>query len=164
MEAVDCFVVMINCQFNREHFQHRFNYKDHWYTMGVRDVRHPDSIRNRIYANPHEDWEKIKRRLPQYEPWLKQFDDCVQPRLWQCNYNIILRIAAMLGIKTKIIIDPMTPSTGTNRLVEICSILCAKTYLSGRSGIDYLETEKFANAGIKIEYQTVTDTRHVFET
>lgn len=163
MAAVDVFVLLTRCQFNREHYQHRFKYQDRWYTMGVRDVRHPDLILNRIYANPHENWAAIKRRLPQFVPWFSQFDDLIRPELWHCNMAIILRMAQLLHIKTEIIVDPVPSCTGTDRLVEICYALNAKTYLAGRSGAKYMDPEKFERVGIKVEYQTVTDTRHVFE-
>jgi hypothetical protein len=163
MAAVDTFVILTKCQFNREHYQHRFKYQDRWYTMGVTDVRHPDLIENRRYANPVEDWEKIKRRLPRFSAWLGQFDACIGPILWETNLKIITRIAALLDIHTEIIVDPNSSLTGTDRLVEICYCLGAKTYLAGRSGANYMDESRFAAVGIKVEHQEVTDTRHVFE-
>lgn len=164
MAQVDLFVVLTRCQFNREHYQHRFKFQDRWYTMGVKDVRHPDLICRRVYANPSEDWEKIKRRLPQHRPWFERFDDCIRDCLWATNYHIIVRMAAQLGIKTPIVLDPIINTTGTDRLVDICKAVDATAYLAGRSGASYMEPEKFAAAGIQLEYQTVSDTRHVFET
>jgi hypothetical protein len=163
MASVDIFVILTRCQFNREHYQHRFKYQDHWYTMGVKDVRHPDLIINRVYSDPKADWAKIKRRLPQFAAWFSQFDSFISPELWRTNLQIITRIAESLKITTDIIVDPHTTLTGTERLVEICYCLGAKTYLAGRSGANYMEPEKFEKVGIKVEYQTVTDTRHVFE-
>jgi hypothetical protein len=164
MAAVDRFVILTYAQFNREHFQHRFKFQERWYTMGVENVRHPDLIKNRVYANPQEDWAKIKRRVPQHAAWFSQFDDCIHPELVRCNLAIILRMAKLLGIETEVIIDPIPSCTGTDRLVEICYALGAKTYLAGRSGAKYMEPDKFEQRGIHVEYQTVTDTRHVFET
>ena len=163
MAAVDTFVILTKCQFNREHYQHRFKYQDRWYTLGVTDVRHPDLIENRRYANPAKDWEKIKRRLPCFSAWLGQFDGCIGPLLWETNLKIITRIAAQLNIRTKIVVDSNSALTGTERLVEICCDLGAKTYLAGRSGASYMDLAKFEAAGIKVEHQEVTDTRHVFE-
>lgn len=163
MAAVDVFVVLTHCQFNREHFQHRFKFKDKWYTMGVENVRHADEIAKRKYADHYGDWDKIKRRLPQYASWFNQFDDCITPCLWATNYSIIVMLAKQLGIKTNIILDPISTLTGTDRLVEICQMVEATTYLAGRSGATYMEPEKFKAANIKVEYQVVTDTRHVFE-
>lgn len=163
MAAVDTFVVLTKCQFNRRHYQHRFKFNQRWYSMGVHDIEHFDAIENKRYAKPAEDWAAIKRRLPQYAEWFRQFDDCIHPELWLTNYQIILRMAALLGIKTEIIIDPIPSCTGTERLIEICKALRATTYLAGRSGANYMEAEKFKAAGIELEFQVVTDTRHVFE-
>ena len=164
MAAVDRFVLLTYCQFNREHYQHRFKYQDKWYTMGVQDVRHPDLIVNKLYANRLQDWDKIKRRLPQHAAWFSQFDDCIQPHLWATNLHIILKMAERLGIKTDVIIDPITNLTGTDRLIEICRASHATTYLAGPSGAKYMEFEKFKAAGIAVEFQPATrDTRHVFE-
>jgi len=163
MAAVDTFVILTQCQFNREHYQHRFKYKNRWHTMSVRNVRHPDLILNRVYSSPYGDWDKIKRQLPQFKPWFDQFDDLIGPELWRTNMGIIIRMAQLLHIHTEIILDPTPSCTGTDRLVEICYALNAKTYLAGRSGAKYMDPEKFEQVGIKVEYQTVTDTRHVFE-
>lgn len=163
MASVDRFIVLTHCQFNREHFQHRFKFQERWHTMGVQDVRHIDSIRNRIYANPARDWAKIKQRLPKYKSWFEEFDDCIQSELWRTNFSIILRIAEQLKIRTEILIDPIPSCTGTDRLIEICRASSATTYVAGRSGASYMDLKKFAQAGIKVQLQTVTDTRHVFE-
>lgn len=165
MAAVDVFVVLTQCQFNREHYQHRFKLHDKWYTMSVDHVRHRDLIANRTYADPHKDWDFIKRRLPQYAGWFSQFDDCIDRSLVKTNFAIILRIAEQLGLNpSRIVYDPIPSCTGTDRLVEICRAVGATTYLAGRSGASYMELEKFAAAGITVEHQLVTDTRHVFET
>lgn len=161
--AVDTFVVLTQCQFNRRHYQHRFQYANQWYSLSVRDIQHFDTIYRKRYLNPKSDWESIKRRLPQFAAWFDQFDACLHEELWRCNLAIILKIAQLLNIKTPIILDPLTALTGTERIIEICQSLNAKTYLSGRSGADYLEMDKFARAGITVEFQTVNDTRHIFE-
>lgn len=164
MAAVDKFVVLTQCQFSREHYQHRFKYQDKWYTMGVSDVKHPAPINQRYYSNPHEDWDKIKRRLPQHAAWFSQFDECIQPMLWLTNVRIISKMMGLLKIKTDFLCDPITHLTGTDRLVEICQTLGATTYLAGASGAHYMELEKFAAAGITVEHQVPVDKRHVFET
>lgn len=164
MAAVDKFVVLTHCQFSREHYQHRFKYQDKWYTMGVTDVRHPDLIVRRTYADPQEDWDAIKRRLPQYAAWFSQFDDCIRPSLWATNFRIISKITGLLGIKTELLVDPITPLTGTDRLVAICQSLGATAYLAGASGASYMDLEKFKAAGITVEHQVAVDKRHVFET
>jgi hypothetical protein len=163
MAAVNIFVVLTKCQFNRRVYQHRFKFQEHWYSMSVQNIQHFEPIEDKKYACPHEDWAAIKRKLPQYADWFSQFDDCIHAELWRCNTQIIVRMAALLGIKTEIVMEHTSTLTGTDRLVEICYCLGAKTYLAGRSGASYMDSEKFTRAGIAVEHQEVTDTRHVFE-
>lgn len=167
MAAVDIFVVLTRCQFSREHYQHRFKYRDRWHTMGVRNIRHPAPILEKVYASPAEDWAAIKRQLPEHASWFSQFDEHIQPQLWMTNLAIILGIRDLLDIKTEVIIDPIPSCTGTDRLIEICLAFkqpqTSVTYLAGRSGGHYMDLEKFKAAGIAVEFQQVTDTRHVFE-
>lgn len=163
MAAVDVFVILTRCQFNREHYQHRFHYQNRWYTMSVSQPKHADIIINKRYANPVPDWLAIKRRLPAFTDWLSVFDAHIGPELWITNLAIIQIIAKQLGIRTNIILDPIPSCTGTDRLIEICRALNADTYLAGKSGANYMEPEKFQKAGIRVEYQVPKDTRHVFE-
>lgn len=165
MAAVDLFVVLTHCQFARDYFQHRFKHQNRWYTMGVRNPKHFEEISAKVYANPEEDWAKIKRQLPQHQKLFDQMDEHVTDSLWRTNFSIILALAKKLNIKTEIVIDPTSPLTGTDRLIEICKASSANVYMAGRGGShEYLELEKFQAAGIKVEFQTETvDPRHTFE-
>jgi len=46
-------------------------------------------------------------------------------------------------------------------LVEICKNYGASTYISGMSGKKYLETEKFVDSGINLEFQKSEDMNKV---
>lgn len=163
MEAVDVFVILARCQFEKGKYQNRFRFQNQWFTMSVNHGLQP--IIEKRYVRSKEDWEAIMGRLPKYAFTLSQFSSCVEETLWSCNLKIILAIAARLRIKTQIIMDPISSLKGTDRLVEICKILNADTYLAGQSGANYMESEKFADAGIKVEYQDLTkaDKRHSLE-
>jgi len=163
MAAVDRFVILSRCQFEKGKYQNRFRFNEAWYTMSVNHGMDP--IIEKVYTRPQEDWQKIKTRLPQFEKVFGQFDECIGHRLWLTNFRIILKMAKMLGITTEIILDPITSLKGTDRLVEICRALEADTYLAGQSGAHYMEPEKFAAAGIKVENQDLSkaDKRHSLE-
>lgn len=163
MAAVDVFVVLARCQFEKGKYQNRFRLQDQWFTMSVNHGLEP--IIDKRYVRPKEDWEMIMRRLPQFAFTLSQFSSCIESELWSTNLKIILAIAARLDIKTQIILDPISSLKGTDRLVEICKILEADTYLAGQSGAHYMEPQKFADAGIKVEYQDLAkaDKRHSLE-
>lgn len=163
MASVDVFVLLNQCQFNREVYQHRFKFNGRWYTMSVKDVRHIDLIVNRVYASPKEDWQRIKDRLPRHRKWFDMFDLCIQPSLWQTNYEIICRIRGIMRLTNRLVVSPPNMGTGTERLVNLCRHFGGTTYLAGRSGASYMDEKLFDHAGIKLEHQQVDDTRHLFE-
>lgn len=163
MAVADKFVILSRCQFEKGKYQNRFHLKDQWYTMSVN--RGLESIRSKRYVTPQADWDRIKRKLPQYRRILDKFDICIGESLWITNTKIIFAISEVLGITTDVIADPPTTFTGTDRLVEICRYVGADTYLAGQSGANYMEPDKFAEAGIKVEYQDLAkaDKRHILE-
>ena len=152
MAAADVFVVLAHVQFEKNNYQNRFHIGENWYTLSVIHGRSLETIMEKRYARPVEDWDKIKARLPEHARALDRFDDLICESLYRTNFRIILEIATRLKIKTEIVLDPALDSKGTDRLVEICRIFGADTYLSGPSGRKYLELDKFAQAGIAVEF------------
>ena len=150
MQDADVFVILKNCQFEKNGFQNRFNIGEKWYTMSTKKGLEP--ICNKPYLNPHKDWEKIKNKLPQYTDVLCFFDDDITDNLSQTNINIIRRISSLLGIETKIVEDFPTDKKSTSRLVELCQIHQATHYLSGPSGKNYLNVDEFNKNNIEVIY------------
>ena len=151
MMAADIFVILENCQFEKNNFQNRFNYNDKWHTLRVH--KGMDAIINKRYIDAKSDWKLIKKNLLKHENVLSLFDDDICDELSICNTNIILKVAKLLNIKTKIVTDYPTDLRGTDRLVDICLKNNATTYLSGTSGAKYLDMEKFTNSGISVIFQ-----------
>lgn len=147
----DIFVILQNCQFEKNNFQNRFNKDEKWYTMSVNKGLNPIHLKK--YLNPEKDWTRIKNMLPEYKNVLCFFDDCISESLSDTNSKIIFKIKNLLGIKTEIVFDYPTELTSTNRLVDICSKYGAKKYISGVSGSKYLELDKFKKNGIQIVFQ-----------
>src|SRR6185295_8932001 len=77
--------------------------------------------------------------------------------LGQLNIELLTWLLEEFGYKGKVIlasqldIDPSLKAT--DLLVEICKKGGATTYLSGVSGADYLELDKFKEANINVEFQ-----------
>ncbi len=65
IESVDRFIILENCQFEKNNFQNRFNIGSDWYTMSVNKGLEP--IVNKIYVNHNTDWIKIKNKLSKYK-------------------------------------------------------------------------------------------------
>lgn len=149
----DKFIIMVNCQFEKNGFQNRFNHLDKWYTMST--FKGMEEINKKKYVNPFYDWEKIKKGLPKYKTILENFDDCINESLFETNYNIIKKICSILDIKTDIIFDYPTKLTSTERLVDLCLKNNATRYIAGSSGINYMDIEQFRKNNIKIDFQSV---------
>ncbi len=152
MIEADVFVIIENCQFEKNNYQNRFHIDDKWYTMSVN--KGLDPINTKKYVFFEKDWLRIKSSLPKYKKILDLFDDCVSENLSQMNSLIIKKSASLLGIESKIVFDYPTNLTGTDRLVDICIRNNATTYLSGTSGSKYLEIDKFTSVGIDVIFQS----------
>lgn len=155
MEEADIFVILQNCQFEKNNFQNRFNKDDKWYTMSVN--KGLDPIITKVYTNYQEDWKRIKNNLSEYSSVLDKFDDCIEESLSKTNSNIIKRISDILNIKTKIVFDYETYLKGTERLVDICIKNGATTYISGISGKKYLDISKFNDNNIDVKFQNESE-------
>lgn len=150
MEEADIFVILKNCQFEKNGFQNRFNINKNWYTMSTK--KGLDPICTKSYLNPQKDWQKIKNKLPEYHDTLCLFDEDITDNLSETNINIIQRINSLLGINTTIEQDFPTDKRSTSRLVEICRTYQATKYLSGPSGKSYLDIEEFNDQNIEVVY------------
>ncbi len=151
IQQADIFVILENCQFEKNNFQNRFNMDGRWYTMST--SRHLKTIKDKVYLNAQEDWLTIKRKLPQYKRILDKFDDCITSNLSETNYKIITKLCNELNIETKLIKDFPTNLRSTERLVDICKKNNASVYISGTSGANYLNLELFENNNIKVKFQ-----------
>lgn len=147
----DVFIILNHVQYERQNYQNRFNIGDNWYTMSVESGLEP--ICNKNYCKPTDDWNRIKRRLPQYTSTLSQFDDCITYSLSVTNNKIIQKAAKLLEIDTPIYSDYETDLRSTARLIHICKMWNAKEYLSGISGSKYLDLQLFKAHGIKVVFQ-----------
>lgn len=155
MQQADVFVVLENCQFEKNGFQNRFNMNDTWYTMST--TRKLIPINEKPYLNHQKDWLRIKNKLPEHYEVLSQFDCCISDNLANTNIEIIKRIKNILEIDTKIVLDYPTEYRSTERLVDICKKNNATTYLSGISGMRYLNMDLFKKEKIEVIFQKEED-------
>jgi hypothetical protein len=149
--AVDLFIIMTHCQWEKGKYQNRFHVGKEWNTMSVNHGLEP--INKKVYTNHEKDWKRITDRYPQ----LKTFDGYISKSLAGTNTLIIMDALDTFNIKTTINTDYETNLRGTDRLVDICKYYGATEYLSGKSGRKYLELEKFEQAGIKVSFQDNPD-------
>ena len=159
IQQSDLFVFLTHCQFEKGGYQNRFNYNNKWYTMSTSRGLIP--IIDKTYINPHHSWNRIKEQLPDKEATLSQFDNDISDSLVETNINIIKRILNFQHLKSEIerwtVRDYKTELTSTERLVDICVMYGATTYLSGIGAKEYLNESLFEEKGINVEYQKIID-------
>jgi len=151
ISEADIFVIMGHCQFEKNNFQNRFKINDRWQTLRVKKGNDP--IIEKEYINAKEDWETIKRKLPDHKKTLQKMDYCISDNLLSTNTRIIKHICQELNITTEIVSDFPTKLKRSERLLEICKKYNATHYFSGPSGINYIDAEIFKKANIDIIYQ-----------
>lgn len=111
------------------------------------------------WAGEHRE---ILRRSYSRAPYYERYRDWInelysQPPRLLADFTIAttIRIAAELGITdTRFVRSSDLPARGrkTDRLISILKHLGADRYLSGPSAREYVETEKFVEAGIELEW------------
>jgi hypothetical protein len=108
--------------------------------------KHLETLRHVYGAAPH---------FAAYLPWLERVYADPPPLLADFTIATTIDLAGMLGITgTRFLRSSQLGIGGgkTERLVNIARHVGASTYLSGPSAKSYIEPERFAEAGIALEY------------
>lgn len=168
----DVYVIYDSVQYSKNHWHNRNRLKSpkgpSWVTIPIiSNFGQPiEAVEiSQPWAEKH--WNFVDtnyRKAPYFDalaPGIKSlFDACSRERLLTNINEIMLRgISDQLGIATTIVRDSAFHTTGvrTDRLVDLCLKAGATHYLSGPSAKSYLEEEKFAEAGIVVEWMTYPD-------
>lgn len=124
MQQSDVFVCMINCQFEKNGFQNRFNIGEDWITKSV--VGGSCSIKEKFYTDGN--------------------------KLIDVNMPLIIGFAKMLSINTsKVHYDFETEATGTKRIIEICKRFDCDQYLTNPDAMNkYLSEKEMNDNGIEV--------------
>ena len=125
MHKADIFVILINCQFEKNGFQNRALVKEKWWTLPV--VNGTCDIKDKFYTNGN--------------------------KLIDVNMPLIIGFAKLLGINTsKIHYDFPAESKGkTERLIEICKRFDCDQYLTNSDAKKKYLDEKLMNEnGIEV--------------
>ena len=169
MASSEVFVLLDDLQFNKNGWQNRNKIKTalgelvltvpviHKFQQPLSDVQ-IDS--KQPWARKH--WRTLEtnyRKAPHFKEHAPFFRDVFErpwERLNDLNCEILFYLVGVLGIKAKIVRSSglSLKAEGTDRLVEICKTVGAKTYLTGAyaAGV-YLNTERFKREGIELVFQ-----------
>lgn len=173
MKKSDIFVIYDDAQFSKGDFHHRNKIRIHngwkWLTVPVEKKHIPINeikIRGELTTTRGISWSDSHLKIiadnyknahfyAAYEKEIIKIYEKEYDRLVDLNMNIIKFLMRSFGIETKIVFssDFGFSSGSSERLLEIVEALDGDVYLSGSSGINYLEASLFEDKGIKVEYQ-----------
>lgn len=166
----DVFVFLDTVQYEKNSFTNRNKIKTAngpvWITVPVIKSNHFDSIMSDMKIDIRSNWRK-KHLNAIYLAYKKaEFFDVIYPQLEELysveyenlvdmTWNHLMFWLGLLNINTKIIkSSALNISSKKSDLVfDICKSLEADGYISGALGKDYLEMDKFNEAGIDVEFQ-----------
>jgi hypothetical protein len=167
----DVYVVLDNVQFRRRYFQNRnkIRTKDGWQWLIVSIIK--EERDNLLIKNAKifkEDVDLRENNLKTiYQNYCKakcfdflwsEFQECYASdydRLMDLNLALIKLVLKKLGIEREIALASQLQIDGEkgDLIFNICKKMNAKTYISGISGRDYLDLQKFNDEGVEVCFQ-----------
>jgi len=168
--SVDMFVCYDDVQYSKGSWRNRNRIKcqdgARWLTVPVRHK----SLKQLIIETEIDDekhwreshaaiWHTSYADAPFFNDVLKLLGDMGNGKIRtisQLNIQLIRSICAYLDIQTPLILSSEFKVKGrrTGRLIDLLRAVGATTYLSGPSADNYLEKDKFKEAGIRLEYKS----------
>jgi hypothetical protein len=169
----DLFVFYDDVKYDKNGWRNRNRVKTRagtqWMTIPVltRGVESNQTPINQVQVDWSKDWNRVHwntllanyARAPFFDAYAPQLKEIYQQHpelLADFTIDLTIWLARELGIsRTRFLRSSEIPGiTGqkTDRLIQILSCLGATQYLSGPSARDYIEQEKFIDAGIQLEY------------
>jgi hypothetical protein len=114
--------------------------------------RHWTTLRHAYATTPH--FDDYRDQIAGLYTALK-----TEPRLSEINRRLLEEVCSLLGIETTLSwsTDYEAGGAKTERLVSLCRAARADSYLSGPLAREYLEEERFAEAGVGLEYMEYSD-------
>ncbi|KGY11317.1 hypothetical protein NM22_15760 [Vibrio tubiashii] len=167
--SVDEFIIYDCMQYTKRDWRNRNKIKTidglQWLTIPVQvKGKYFQSIKNTkvsdsSWAKKH--WKSLKQSYSKskyFSKYEKVFEDfysnCQSEFLSEINYDLILIINKILGIKTKISFSKEFPliEGKSERLLSLCQAVGATEYISGPAAKDYLDEKIFENNNIKVTW------------
>ena len=168
----DCFVIVDNIEFNRRGYTHRnkirVNVKEGWMWLTIPPVSKIPigTFINEVKLPKNNQWQKKHwkiielnyKKADYFYSYTDFFEKLYKEKfeyLWQINEKIIFHLLKCFDINTEVIkssdldLDPKFKKA--DLIIAILKNIDAKTYLSGPSGKNYLEFDKFKKNDIKLE-------------
>jgi hypothetical protein len=168
--ACDYFVIYDHVDFTKNSFQNRNRLSGangyFWLTVPVRTSnrfgQNLESVQIADERWGRRHWSAIRQTLAE-TTWFRTFESewsdafmgiARQSSLSSVSEVFLRLISRQLRLKTTILRDSDLAIESTDRnlkLVEICEKLGARTYRTGRSALNYLDSKAFLNHGIQVQ-------------
>lgn len=168
IESVDTFVFLDDVQYSRGDWDNRNKIRTPndsiWLTVPI--LSKPVKLLNQVKIDYSKNWlykhkSAIKfnyENSPFFDLYWKNIESILDKsyeKLLELNISLIDYFLSVLQIKTETILSSTLDlnSAGSKKLLDICKLLDADTYLSGELGKNYLDKKIFQNANIKIIFE-----------
>ena len=165
----DVFVWLNNVQFRRRYYQNRCKIRNgsDWMWLGVPVSAERETLIDQVQV-PNDEWRtRVPKSIECSYGNTPCFDSCfpplleamhrAAPNLDDIDYQTFLALMDLLGYGDRKIERanemPLRSADPTGRLVEICQQFGATEYLAGRGGHNYMDTDQFERAGIRVVWQ-----------
>ncbi|MDN5881408.1 MAG: WbqC family protein [Nitrosospira sp.] len=174
MHAVDVFVCFDDVQYINRGWVNRNRIlvrgRPNWVTMPVVKANRKDSINKRCYVAGTDAKDAIKRQLEaaycttphkrNVLPLLVSLINYDERNVAKYNMHLLGCLAEILGIKcdVRLASDFNLPKTrkGQDRVIDICRLLGANTYINPRGGMELYNINAFERAGIRLFFLGTT--------
>ncbi|MFO0753181.1 MAG: WbqC family protein, partial [Thermodesulfovibrionales bacterium] len=175
MYRSEVFVLYDDVQYDKEGWRNRNRIKGangvQWLTVPVHVKLSDRPLIHEVRIDSKSPWRKKHlqalrmnyAKAPFFSRYIGIFEEAYA-REWECLVDIdlhfILQLSGCLGLGNRKIVRSSTLNAAGDRierLVNICRMFGADTFYEGASGRNYLDSDYFAEQGIRIEYQ---DYRH----
>lgn len=172
MDSVDVFVVYDDVAYDKQGWRNRNRIKTAngvlWLTVPVHaDFSETPRILN-VRIDNRRDWRKKHMRTIEqsyakapcaaaYLPPLRAVYDEPWERLVDLDVRFVRILAEALGIRSEVVRSSELGIEGDDRidrLIRICRALDGAVFYEGASGRDYIDEERFLEAGVQVEYQS----------
>jgi hypothetical protein len=169
IRRADVFCYLDNVQYKKNDWQNRNRIKTaqgwQWLTVPVQ-YRFPQKI-NEVTINNAVNWKHKHfqtlvtnfNRAPFFEEYAKLLEQVFSEEwafLSDLNIALIERIKAAFGLGQAPAVRSSEFSLSedpTDRLIDICKVLKADTYLSGPDGVKYMDLDRFKQRGVQVVVQ-----------
>jgi len=174
IQKADVFVFYDDVQFDKRGWRNRNRIKTpqggKWLTIPVHSRGHQiehtpiheiEICRDEDWGRKH--WMTLQQhygKAPHFDrcrKWLEPFYDRQDALLADFTIALTIQLAAELGVQNTRFVRSSTLGVAgvkTDRLLSVLAKVGATHYITGPSARDYIETDKFAAAGITLEYMT----------